>query len=193
MIATLRRIYDLGRQSAAILDANKRKQFDVDNGLNERKASRARAFARRYTPKDLKELCRLRRPDGLPLHIGYLHFLLSVQDTQERQEIQRLAAAQGWTAPALYAEIRRRNPKRRCNHGRTMKKPATPQAGLQQLLAEGEFWRRRCQVVMDAMRTARMGQQLRQDAKGAAEAMRELAKEAGGAAGELERLRRRSG
>jgi hypothetical protein len=80
---------------------------------------RAREFASRYRPAELKVLCRLRRPPtGLPFNLGYIPFLVTIPwatsaDRKDRAAFQEEAAAGGWTVSELSREIRLRYPERR--------------------------------------------------------------------------------
>ena len=86
---------------------------------------KARAFARGYTARELDELCRLRKPDGIPFHFGYIPYFLTVHPKKERQKIQRQAAERGWTAPELNAHIQQTRGGPQCGGGRPLKKPVT--------------------------------------------------------------------
>jgi hypothetical protein len=85
----------------------------VKKGIGINTAFKARAFARHYTQRELEALCRLRRPDGLPLNWAYVPYLLTVKDKRQRAQFEKQAAKIGWTAPELYAEIRRKLPTQR--------------------------------------------------------------------------------
>ncbi|MCC7420285.1 MAG: hypothetical protein IT428_08400 [Planctomycetaceae bacterium] len=108
---------------------------------------RFRLFARLYKRADLEKLCKLRRPNGLPLQWGHVNYLLTGKDRQRRDALQTLAAKQDWTAPMLHAAIRgdRQAVK---SHGRKMARPTSAVVGMRQLVAEGETWLRRLDVVL---------------------------------------------
>ncbi len=74
-------------------------EFAAGNGLSTHTVRRLRRLAREYTPSEYAELCALRRPGGLPLHVGHLPYLLVVSDKREREKLQRRAAREGWSAP----------------------------------------------------------------------------------------------
>ncbi len=135
-----------------------------------------RRFAREYTPRDLEALCDAFRPNGLPLQWGHVNYLLGIHDKQERKAMQRRAIENGWTAPQLNAEIRKKFGTK-TGHGRPMIPPATPEAGLEQLMAEAQMWIRRCEVVMIAVQRGpekRLGQELRRRAKEAVEVLEQV-------------------
>ena len=104
-------------------------------------------FAKLYaSEKDLKELCALRRPNGLPLQWGHVPLLLTVKDQSERREFQQRAADEGWTAPQLYAEIRRsRGVSTNSHAGRPVNKPTSPESCLRRIIADAKPWIRQCQ------------------------------------------------
>jgi len=85
MIANLRRLYELGRQARSDQNSLPIEQFAAAQGLSPHTLRKARAFAREYSPEDLDKLCSLRRPNGLPLHFGYVPYLLSIRDKKARQ------------------------------------------------------------------------------------------------------------
>ena len=136
MADTLRSHHQLG---LAALDSDlSTRQFADDRGLNEHTMRRFKALARVYTQDELDELCRLRRPNGLPLQWGYVPHLLIIADKKERQAMQRRAIEQGWTAPQLARAVSKRY-RTESAHGRPMKEPVTAKAGLEQLMAEAEM------------------------------------------------------
>lgn len=122
-------------------------KFAAAHGMNENTMRKIKAFARHYTGDELAELCRLRRPNGLPLQWGYIPYLLTISDKEERRRMQQRVIDNGWTAPQLARAVAKEH-RAPSGHGRPMKPPATPEAGLEQLMAEAQMWIRRCEVVM---------------------------------------------
>jgi hypothetical protein len=188
MIAKLRTYHRLGQE--ANLPASKRstKQFGERHKLHLETARKVRAFGRLYSQKELKELCSLYRPNGLPLQWGHVTFLLTVADKATRATLQRRAAAEGWTAPVLYAEIRRRHLGGSSRKGgRPVKVPSTPTACLRQIITEGQPWLKRCESMRDALADMKLKRKGDRDmAVEAAALLRNLARHAGMLAKELE-------
>lgn len=175
MTDNLRRLHRLGQEANSDPKKLSTDEFAAAHGVNPHTMRKARAFARAYTQRDLDKLCRLRRPSGLPLHVGYLNYLLSIPEKRDREAMAHQAASEGWSAADLYAAIRRKCPQRRCDHGRRMSIPASPTAGLSRLAADADRWLRRSQLVLEKVRTARLDRDGRQIAKEAAEVLERLA------------------
>lgn len=74
-------------------------------GVSDSTARKIRAFASRYTPEDLQELCRLRRANGLPFHWGYVSCFLAVANRDRRRDLQRRAAQENWSVPTLQTHV----------------------------------------------------------------------------------------
>lgn len=146
----LRHHHALGRKANGTGNGLSVEDLTSQYAINEHTLRKIRAFAREYTQKDLDELCKLRRPNGLPLQWGHIPYLLIVKDKQERKRLQERAAREGWTAPMLNAAIPQKY-RLASGHGRTMAPPASLEAGLQQLILEGEHWARRCSLVMQRL------------------------------------------
>ena len=145
-------------------------------GVSEHLMRKFKRFAREYTPRDLETLCNALRPNGLPLQWGHVNYLLGSPDKQQRKAVQQRAIENGWTAPQLARAITK-NRRAKSGHGRPMMPPATPEAGLEQLMAEAEMWIRRCEVVVVAIQRGpekRLGQELRRRAKDAVEVLEEV-------------------
>lgn len=124
-------------------------EFAAIHGLSSHTIRRLRRLAREYTPSEFEELCALRRPGGLPLHVGHLPYLLVVSDKAEREKLQRRVAREGWSAPRLAAEIPGKYRRSTGGHGRPMKKPKTPAEGLRQVAEEAGRLRRRTKMVIE--------------------------------------------
>ena len=180
MIAKLRTYHSLGLRANQSTGDRTTRQFGEQHKLNIETMRKARAFARLYSKREFNELCSLRRPNGLPLQWGHVTFLLTVVDKPLRTDLQRRAAEEGWTAPELYSDIRRRQsggPRRQ--GGRPVKVPATPTACLRQILTEGGPWLRRCQIMQKSLAGMRLGRKADRDlAVEAADILRTLARHA---------------
>jgi len=66
---------------------------------------KARKFASTYTKAELDELCRLRRPDGMPLGPRHVIGLLRIKNKRDRKRFQRKAVVEGWSTRQVAAEI----------------------------------------------------------------------------------------
>lgn len=150
---------------------------------------KCRAFARHYTSAELKKLCSLRRRpnevqrrrglDGLPLQWGHVAYLFTVADKSERAELQQLAADQAWTAPELYAEIRRRGGKPKRHGGRPVKLPTSATACVRQIITEASPWLRRCNAFQKSVNTWKLPRNAdRELAANAATTLNQLARSA---------------
>ena len=151
-------------------------RFAAKEGLSTHTVRKLKRFANTYSPEDLKELCRLRRPNGLPLHFGYVNFLLVVADKAERVKFQQRLAHEGWSAAELSTRIpgKFRGPS---PHGRPMMKPASTADGLRQVAEEADRLRRRTKLVVDAVKRRprkRAGRALRKRAETTAKAVASL-------------------
>lgn len=122
--------------------------FAEKQGLDPGTLRRWKMFAKLYSSESvskrgglsqLDELCMLRRPNGLPLHWGFVPYLTTIKNAKKRQEIAERAAANGWSPARLHAEIRQKE-KRPSGHGRAVELPAAPVEGLQLVLREGHLW-----------------------------------------------------
>jgi len=150
----VREFYELGEKSRD-LPKSERSQFDEGCGVDANRMRRARGFAREYGQGALKRFLSLRKPDGLPLHVGYVPYLLIVKDPKERRRLEVAAAKHGWTVPDLIAEIQRRHPTSQGAHGRRVKPPAGLDLGIQQLVTTGILWKNRSDVVVPMVRNCK--------------------------------------
>ena len=178
MIGNIRRFYQLGERANSGNSTLSTADFAVANGVNIYTMRTARRFARRYTKREVNELCSLRRPNGLALHWGHIQSLLPVTAKRGRQQFQRKAAKENWSAQQLQRVLQQKYGLRGHCHGRGMKKPANLSAGLQLLIAEGKLWRRRCVLVMQEVQEAQSNRDLRQLASEAVDVLGEIAKTA---------------
>lgn len=119
--------------------ANDRRLSEDELGrLNEYTLDKFQAFARDYSQDELNELCSGSRPNGLPLHWGYIPYLLAIQAKQAakigvgrkhrsaiaaRRKFQRLAIDNGWSVAELRAAISMHFPQPVRGHGRRLSAP----------------------------------------------------------------------
>ncbi len=161
MVERLRHRYEIGQE--ANLTQLSIEEFAAKEGLSSHTVRKLKRFANAYSPEDLNEFCQLRRPNGLPLHFGYVNYLLVVADKVERQKLQQRLAREGWSATELAGRLPRKF-RGASPHGRPMKKPATLAAGLEKAAEEAIRLTRRVQVVRDVV-DGRPGPKLRERAE----------------------------
>ena len=142
--------YAMGREANAA-EANpgtSTTAFAEQEGVDPGTLRRWKLFARLYSDKpgtgpngmsELDELCCLRRPNRLPLHWGFLPYLLSVKNRKKRRSFASEAAKNGWSPARLHLEIRR-SEGRHEGHGRSVELPARPADAAQQVIREGRLW-----------------------------------------------------
>ena len=188
MIAKLREYHRLGLECNLLPTRKERREFADQQAISQTTIRKVRAFAREYTSPELDELCRLRKPDGMPFHFGYIPYFLCCHGKKERQKLQRQAAENGWTAPEVHAAIRQMRGGRQGGGGRPMKKPATAEAGLTRITADGRLWVRRCELVLATLKTVKPDGDLRGSAEEAVLALRAVEKTARTMARELETM-----
>jgi hypothetical protein len=194
MIDRLKGHYDLGKQLRSRANALSTEQFAKKAKVNIRTMRNFGAFAKHYTPAEFRQLRKLRRRGSdLPLHWGYIPHLLAVETKggkAAREKFQKLAATKGWTVPELQLAIQQEYP-RQPGHGRTMKRPSSPLAGLEQLAFGAEGFVRRCRHIVDHLEQIspeRRGKATRSRAREVAAMLDQAAKTARSAAGRLRRL-----
>ncbi len=151
MIARLRQQHALGK--AALL-AEERGQstseFAANHPYSEHTMRKIKAFARHFSQADLNELCRGRRPNLLPLHWGFVPYLLAIESKHgiaARKKFQKLAIREGWSVPRLYREVRGRLGMK--GHGRPFNVPDNLEDGLQRLGEDLELLLRRCKKLKE--------------------------------------------
>lgn len=188
MIAKLREYHRLGQECNLLPTRKERREFADQQAISQTTIRKVRSFAREYTAKELDELCRLRKPDGMPFHFGYIPYFLCAHAKKDRQKIQRQAAKNGWTAPEVHVAIQQMHGGRRGGGGRPMKKPATAEAGLARITADGRLWARRCELVLAALKTVKPDGDLRGSAEEAVLALRAVEKTARSMVKELETM-----
>ncbi len=152
MVQRLCRQHALGKQ---ILRAQHRGKSIADlsekHPYSEHTLRKIRAFAEHFTDADLEMLCRGRRPNGLPLHWGYIPILLGIEtkrSKKDRKRFQREAIKYGWSVAQLRRVVRQEIGFK--GHGRTIGVPEDLEAGLQDLGESVDFLKRRCDVLMHA-------------------------------------------
>jgi hypothetical protein len=113
-IKELQDLYQLGLEVLEADKSNPRKrayslgvsvEIAARIGRSRDYVDKARKFASTYTKADLKELCRLRRPDGMPLGPRHVIGLLRIKNKRDRKRIQRKAVVEGWSTRQVAAEI----------------------------------------------------------------------------------------
>ncbi len=168
------------------------KEFAAERGVSLSGLRWEKRFASRYTRRQVESLCRLRRPNGLPLHWGHVMYLLGIADLAQRRELERRAAEHGWTAPelrdAIPDEFRH---KTWPGHGRPLRKPRSPSAGLRQLRSEADVLVRRAQLMLREMTSASqqgLNAGLRHQVQVTADQLDQTAKSARDAARQLRRM-----
>jgi hypothetical protein len=152
-----------------------------EHGINEVTLRKARAFAREYSAADFKEFRDLRRPNGQPLHWGYVPYLLLAESKTHRKALQRQVVEYGWTPPQLYAEIRRQRPEPKRRGGRPLKNPSSPGHALTQLIAAARLWLKRRELVgtdLAAIRPEDLGAKHQQARSSAIAVLKQLAQAA---------------
>ncbi len=147
-IEELQRFYEIGLDVLQADEKNPRKR-DYSPGITKDFATRgnycrdyydqARRFARAYTKAQFKTLCELRRPDGNPLGRAHILALLSVPKSNERTDLQKQAAEEGWSTRRLWQEIKKRHGKQ-SKGGRRRRSPMALDDALIQIIDMGESW-----------------------------------------------------
>src|SRR5436305_1431218 len=94
-----------GRIKGGQLDAATVRELGEETGYGADNIRTTRAFAARYTGRQLDELCRLRTPGGMPLPWRHVRMLLMLPPGPGRDALQRRAAEKGWTLEELAAAI----------------------------------------------------------------------------------------
>jgi hypothetical protein len=179
MVNRLRDRYQIGRK------ANRSKlttsEFSGEHGLSEHTVRKLKRFATEYSVDELEALCQLRRPNGLPFHVGYVGYLLVINDKVERKKIQKQAAAEGWSAQTLAARIPSKYRRSTGGHGRPMQRPTSLSEGLSQIAEEAGRLSRRSEVlrtdVIPAEHGKRMSQAKRKQVQNTIEILEKLRRE----------------
>jgi hypothetical protein len=199
MIAKIRAHYRRGEEANAAQREGTQfpKEFAAEKGVTLSTLRWEKRFATRYTEPQVKALCRLRRPNGLSLHFGHVMYLLGVEDRAQRRDLERQAAEHGWTAPELNSEIPDEfRHKTEPGHGRPLKKPRSPAAGLRQLRSEADVLVRRCKLITREMTSAAesgLDRALKQEGRATADQLEETAKSARDAARRLRAMLTKKG
>src|SRR5688500_10659113 len=106
-IANVRGHWERGRRADRQRAKHDLQELAQNYGGNPNTLRKDRLFAERYSPMQLKELLPLRRPDRTPLHWGYVVYLITVEDVEERRRLEEQAATKGWSAPDLLDALRK--------------------------------------------------------------------------------------
>jgi hypothetical protein len=163
-LANAERMADRLRQQHALGQAALHVQEDgksiadlaAKHGYSEYSLRKIRAFARDFSQADVDELCASRRPNGLPLHWGYVPILLAVESKHgvaQRKRFQQRATKHGWTVPELRRAVRVELGF--SGHGRTLSLPENTAAAMESLFENLELLLRRCERLAEAARAKR--------------------------------------
>lgn len=162
IVERLRRHHQLGTRA----NDKELSQEEIDQ-LNEYTLDKFKAFARDYLPEELDELCSQKRPNELPLHWGYIPYLLTIQSKTAsklgidrssprtkaaRQRFQRWTVERGWSVSDLRAAISKRFPPKGSGHGRHLSKPKNLALGLFSLTRELDVLKRRVEMLAQLAR-----------------------------------------
>ncbi len=151
MVDRLRQQHALGMKALHSQDKGiSTGDFAAEHPFSPHTMRKFKAFARHYSAADLEVLCRGRRPNGLPLHWGYVPILLAIEGkhgTGQRRKFQKLALENGWTVPEFRLAVREQLGI--SGHGRTPKLPESMHEGVQGLVETLDFLCRRCEKLME--------------------------------------------
>jgi len=157
MVARLQQQYALGQAAmAAQTKGLSIAQFASEHAYSEHTMRKFRTFARSFSQADLNELCQGRRPNGLPLHWGYVPILMAIESKHgkaTRKHFQQLVIEKGWTVPRLYHEVRTELGVN--GHGRTPQLPQKGKDELENLREELGILQRRCEKLAEASKKTR--------------------------------------
>jgi hypothetical protein len=113
-VKELQNFYQLGHKVLEADKSNPRKgtyslgvsvEIAARIGRSRDYVDKARKFASTYTKAELDELCRLKRPDGMPLGPRHVIGLLRIKNKRDRKRFQRKAVVEGWSTRQVAAEI----------------------------------------------------------------------------------------
>lgn len=152
MVQKLRDDYSVGERARDSGDSLE--TIAADHGLAVVTVRKLKLFAQKYSRSELRTLCALRRTgSGLPLHFGYVIYLLMAQSAAERRSLAEMeakvrqgigrvnsakavrdgkrardvfaerAAKNGWTAPELYSAVVAEYGLKEGHHGRNKTLP----------------------------------------------------------------------
>jgi hypothetical protein len=79
----VQQFYEMGEKSVDLAPGARRK-FDENSPIGPERMRRARCFAKEYNETALKRFMGHRKPNGLPLHVGYIPYLLTVKTVESR-------------------------------------------------------------------------------------------------------------
>lgn|GEM_PF-3180423 len=149
-LAKLREFYELGRE---VLEADEHnplkkeyspgvvREIALKIGMAHDYAYKARKFAGTYSKCEFRELCSLRRPDGLPLGCRHVIALLRIPEKRRRKSLQSRAAKEGMSVRELSREISQQMGIDN-DAGRKPKSPITVDEALMQVIAMSRRWNR---------------------------------------------------
>lgn len=167
IVERLRKHHEMGqdanqlqaKQPISTVELAEKKQLDPGT------LRRSKMFAKLYSSEsgsgrgglsEFQELCSLRRPTGLPLHWGYVPYLMTIKSRKKRREIAAKAASQGWSPARLHAEIRQIED-RPPGHGRSVELPATTADATLQVVREGRLWLSRAKKLVAVFSSQKEG------------------------------------
>ncbi len=105
----LRYAYSLAIKQFDLEAANEDPRFASFVGLNPSTANALRLFARRFSPRKLETLCKIRTPSGDALSWTIVRMLFTVE-SRERLSLAKKAAKLNWSPTQLEFEITRGRP-----------------------------------------------------------------------------------
>lgn len=124
IIEKLRRYHHQGAQPRNSESNVPLSEWMIRWGVSLATVCKIRAFAKRYSQRELEKLCSLRRRDnGLPFHWGYVCCFLAVTNKQKRSALQQRAAEENWSVAELQAALKG-NDRTIEGVGRRLKMPA---------------------------------------------------------------------
>lgn len=146
--------HKLGKRAAAYLKKNPGWQAFKDFAQQEQigidTVRKARRFYAEFGAEDLEDFCRLRNAAGMPLGWSHAVQLIRVKDASLRRRLLEQTLEQNLTQIELGELITEQLSERHSAGGRKLKRPASAEALLQQLISETEKWCRRCEQVWTA-------------------------------------------
>lgn len=165
MVKKLRHDYSIGLKAKS--GKTSLEKIAQDQGLSIVTVRKLKLFADNFTREEFGELCALRRKgSGLPLHFGYVIYLLAAQSAAERastaamkarrrngegkvdedkaerdgkrarSRFAELVTSKGWTAPQLYAAVIEKFGLKEGHHGRTKVMPQDPHGASMLAISE---------------------------------------------------------
>ena len=150
-VQTVQQVYSLGHAAIERMQQAPGKhalgvvsKLASEKGISEPVLRKAIKFAQTYSREELDAFCSLRTAEGMPLTISVIYQLMYLANKKSRQAVARLAAAQGWSAREVAAEVKRRS-KPSHSSGKGGRPPRTPisrEMCLSQLVEKCDSWQR---------------------------------------------------